>query len=372
MSQWEQYLEKIYFDPSHPASFESPLRLYEIVKKEGKHRISHGQIKKWLQKQESYSLNKGVKQTFQRGRVIVGGIDDQFDADLASFMSYADENDGYRYLLVVIDVFSRYAWVEPIKDKTSAEMIRGFEKILSEGRIPKRLRTDAGSEFTSKTFKDYLRDKEIIHFTTHSEKQANYVERFIKTLKSKLYRYMIEKNSPRYIDALPKIVNSYNKTWHSGIRSEPINVTKRNEKQLWWQMYWPKEPYDKSMKKRKRTPFTFKVGDKVRITYTRKPFQREYDARWTTEIFKVSRRFFRQDQPIYKLVDWYDDPVEGTFYQAELQRVEVDDDLFKVERIIKYKGRGRNRKALIKWKGWPKKFNSWIPASNVQNYPAKQ
>ena len=79
--------------------------------------------------------------------------------------------------------------------------------------------------------------KKITHFVTHTEKQANYVECFIKTLKSKIFQYMVEKNSPRYIDVLPKIVQSYNRTWHSGIHSEPINVNKTNEKQLWWQMY---------------------------------------------------------------------------------------------------------------------------------------
>ena len=103
MSNWEKYLEKIYFDPSHPASFQSPLRLYHTVKKEGKLKSSHAQIKNWIQKQESYSWKKAVKRKFQRGKVIVAGIDDQFDADLASFISYADEN-GYKYLLVVIDI----------------------------------------------------------------------------------------------------------------------------------------------------------------------------------------------------------------------------------------------------------------------------
>ena len=369
MANWEKYLEKIYFNPEHPASFEGPLRLYKVVKDEGKFKISHSQIKKWIQKQESYSRNKGVKRKFERGRVIVAGIDDQFDADLASFISYADENDGYKYLLVVIDIFSRYGWVQPLKDKGSNEVVKAFDKILTEGRKPKRLRTDAGREFTNNSFQEYLKTKKIIHFTTHSEKQANYVERFIKTLKSKLYRYMVEKNSARYIDILQKIVDSYNKTWHSGIRSEPVNVTKRNEKQLWWQMYWPKEPYMKKLKKKKRIPFAFKVGDKVRTSYTRKSFQREYDSRWTAEIFKINRRFMRQGQPIYTVVDWYDNPVEGTFYQKELQKVEsTDDNLFKIETILKYKGRGKDKQALVKWKGWPKKFNSWIPASNLVTF----
>ena len=103
MSNWEKYLEKIYFNPSHPASYEGPVQLYKYVKQEAKYKISHNQIKKWIQKQESYSRNKGVKRKFQRGRVIVAEIDDQFDADLASFISYADENDCYKYLLIVID-----------------------------------------------------------------------------------------------------------------------------------------------------------------------------------------------------------------------------------------------------------------------------
>ena len=233
MSNWEKYLEKIYFNPSHPVSYEGPVRLYKYVKQEGKYKISHNQIKRWIQKQESYSRNKGVKRKFQRGRVIVAGIDDQLDADLASFISYADENDGYKYLLVVIDISSRHAWVQPLKDKGSNEVINAFDKILQEGRKPKRLHTDAGREFTNNSFQEYLETKNIVHFTMHSEKHANYVERFIKTLKSKLYRYMVEKNSARYIDILQKMVNSYNRTWHSGIRSEPINVTKGNEKQLW-------------------------------------------------------------------------------------------------------------------------------------------
>ena len=77
----------------------------------------------------------------------------------------------------------------------------------------------------------------------------------------------------------------------------------------------------------------------------------------------------RQEQPIYTVVDWYDNPVEGTFYQKELQKVEsTDDNLFKIETILKYKGRGKDKQALVKWKGWPKKFDSWIPTSNVVTF----
>ena len=134
----------------------------------------HSQIKKWTQKQQSYSRNRGLK-NFQRGRVIVAGIDDHFDVDLASLASYADENDGYKYLLVVIDIFSWYGWVEPLKDKTSDEIVNAFSKILSEGRIPKRLCSDAGKDFTFEGFKNYFKSQDITKIVTHSKKQANYV-----------------------------------------------------------------------------------------------------------------------------------------------------------------------------------------------------
>ena len=180
-----------------------------------------------------------MNRNFPWGKVIVEGIDSQFDADLASMTDYADNNDGYKYLLVVIDIFSRYGWVEPLKDKSANNIVHAFNEILNKGRKPRILRTDAATDFTSKNFQNFLKDNDIHHFTTHNEKQANYVERFIQTIKKKIWQYMAQKQTERYIDVLQPVVNSYNRTWHSGIRSEPINVNKKNLKKLWWQMYWP-------------------------------------------------------------------------------------------------------------------------------------
>lgn len=373
MSKIEKYLKKIYYDPSHPASYEGAQNLYEAVRKEGKFKISHSKLKKWLQNQDIYTLNKSVKRNFQRGRVIVSGIDDQWDADLASLIQEADANDGYKYLLVVIDIFSRYGWVIPLKSKKPADIIKAFNQILSEGRKPRRLRTDAATDFTSKEFQKNLKEKGIAHFTTHSEKQANYVERFIKTVKTKIWKHIVDTNSKRYIDILPKLVESYNKSWHSGILSEPINVNRRNESKLWWQMYYPKQSYsNKSKITINIKPFAFEVGDKVRISLTRSAFRRAYDVKWSGEIFKVSKRFMRQNQPIYKLVDWFNKPVKGTFYQKELQKVNIkEDSIFKIDQILQYRGRGKNREAKIHWLNWPKKFDSWIPVSQLQNYKKK-
>lgn len=373
---WRQYLKSIYFDVSHPASYEGVNKIYDIVKKEGKFKISKEKIKSWLQNQLSYSLNKPVSRKFQRGRVIVKGIDDQFDADLASLARIADENNGYKYLLVVIDIFSRFGWVEPLKKKAAPNIVRAFRKILKGGRVPRRLRTDAATDFRSKEFQQLLKEYDIVHFTTHSEKQANYVERFIKTIKSKIYRYLTENRTDRYIDVLPKLVESYNKTWHSGIQSEPVNVSKLNESKLWWQMYWPDEAYVKSereLKARRRRKqlskiFKFRVGDRVRISYIRKAFQREYDTKWSYEIFTVSRRFLRQGQPIYKLVDWFNEELKGTFYQKELQKVDVRRQPWRIEKVLDSRGLGRRIEYFVKWIGWPKKFNTWITLDKYKKF----
>ena len=112
-------------------------------------------------------------------------------------------------------------------------------------------------------------------------------------------------------------------------------------------------------KKKKNNPFKYKVGDKVRISYLQSAFQREYDIKWSGEIFKLYKRFLRQNQPIYKLIDWYNSPVKGTFYQKELFRVNINNNnIFKIEKVIKYKGRGKNKQANVRWLNWPKKFDS--------------
>jgi hypothetical protein len=183
----------------------------------------------------------------------------------------------------------------------------------------------------------------------------------IKTIKSKMYRY-------NYIGELQKFSGSYNKTYHRTIGMIPNKVTKGKETNLWWKMYWLKKVSTESKSKTIRKPFRFKVGDKVRITYIRNIFTREYDELWTSEIIKVTQRIMRGGLPIYRLKNFHDEEIKRTFYQSELQRVDVrDDDIWKIETILKTKGKGNNKQYFIKLLHWPKKFNSWISARDVNN-----
>ncbi|XP_041377267.1 uncharacterized protein LOC121389683 [Gigantopelta aegis] len=140
-------------------------------------------------------------------------------------------------------------------------------------------------------------------------------------------------------------------------------VTTEKETNIWWKMYWPKEEV-KTKKKRLR----FKVGDKVKLTHLRNVFSREYDERWTGEIFTISQPLLRGGLPLYRVKDYNGDEILGTFHQPELQKIDVkENDLWKVEKILKTRGRGANKEHYVKWLNWPKKFNSWVKTSDVEH-----
>ena len=365
------YLKRIYFDPRNPASFSGVETVYRQGVKDGQVSLNRKKIRRWIQSNEAYSFSRKVQEKFKRNRVVVSGIDDQWDADLFTMQDYAESNDGITFILCVIDIFSRFAWVRLLKNKESRSVAEQFEDILGQsGRKPRRLRSDRGSEFTGRNFQNMCKRENIIHFTTYNEKQANFVERFIQTYKLKLFSYIVKSGGERYIEAVQNIVESYNNKFHTGIQKEPSQVDKEDEKRLWWQMYLPEEFYNPP-EKRKRirsVQYKYEVGDHVKMAFTISKFTRRYDQRWSTEIFTISSRFNRYRIPLYTLKDQLGEKVAGTFYENELQRVDFDPNQdFKIERIIQYKGRRPNRSALIKWKGWPKKFNSWVKESEIHD-----
>jgi hypothetical protein len=369
----EKYLESIYTNPKHSGSFSGPEKLYQAVKKEGKFTIGRGRIRKWLQGNDTYTFNRIVHKNIKRNEVAVAGIDDMWDADIFFMKDYAKKNDGFQYVLLMIDIFSRYTWVRPLKTKYGKEIIEAMESIFVEGRQPVKLRTDKGREMTNVALQNFYKRRNIHHFCTHNETQANYAERCIKTFKTKIFRFMRHKNTH---SELQNFASGYNHAKHRSLGMAPMDVDKDNEGEIRLQQYLikhgrPKQKtkIKKEVKKRKRLIFKFKIGDKVRIPIIKGKFDREYDQKWTTEVFTVSDRFKRRGIPVYILKDWNNDIMEGTFYAKEMQKVSIHDDkLYVIEKVIKKK---RNM-VFVKWRGWPSKFNSWIPSSEVKIYKSKK
>ena len=360
MTAWEEYVKSIYFNPSHPASFGGSEKLYKAVQQEERFDLSRNQLKKWLHKQEPYSLQKPIRYKFQRTPIVVAGIDDQWSADLMDMKKFSKDNNGFSYVLVVVDTFSKYMWVRPLKDKQGTTVSKAFQDIFKGDRKPKRIRTDKGQEFRAKTVASLMNSLGIRQMFAQNEKKAAVSERAIKTIKSKIFRYMTYKNSFKYINNLQEFADSYNKSTHRTIDMAPKTVNKTNEEDIRLNMYFSqKHNYS-------NTPFKYKPNDKVRITYLRNPFSREYDQRWSGEIFTIAKRFRRNGVPIYRLKDYVGDDITGSFYQQEIQKIDLDNDnLFKIETILKSRGNGNNKQYFVKWLHWPKKFNSWVKASDV-------
>ena len=288
--------------------------------------------------------------------MIVPGIDAQFQADLVDVQNLSRYNKGYKYLLTCIDIFSKYTWVVPLKTKQGQELVKAFQTILSSGRKPNKLQTDQGTEFLNRVFQKFLRENNIDFFTVNSGLKASVVERFNRTFKNKMYKYFTAKNTLTYIDVLPKLVKSYNNTYHRRIKMKPSQVTKANEAKVWDTLYG--NDVDK------RVRYKFQVGDRVRISKVKRMLEKSYLPNFTEEMFTIYQRFARQ-VPVYKLKDDAGEILDGTFYEAELQKVIKEDDVYRVEKVLRKRKRKGVVEYFVKWKGYSSKFNSWVAESDI-------
>ena len=238
---------------------------------------------------------------------MVNGIDKIWAADLADMKAFEDYNDGYTFLLLVIDIFSKYGWIVPLKNKKGVSVAKALENIFQE-RKPEKLWTDKGTEFYNKDVKKLL---DI--YSTENEEKSSIVERWIRTMKEKMWKYFTDNNTYRYIDILPDLVEDYNNTVHTSIKMTPIEASKKKNELTAWRNLYPDR-----YKIYNLTP-KFSVGDEVRITKKKKVFEKGYTTRWTEEIFTIKK--IQNTNPItYKLEDLQGEEIKGNFYEPELQK----------------------------------------------------
>lgn len=347
----EQKLKEIYYNPKHPAGFSSVAKL---AKASGYSKVK---VKTWLKAQPSYTLHRQARKRYPTRKYIVHDIDEQWQADLADVALIAKENNGYRFLLTVIDIFSRFAWVRPLKTKSGEHVAEAFKDIFQEGRIPKRIQTDQGKEFENRHVRALFNQHNIELFSVKSAYKAAIVERFNRTLKHKLWRYFTMSTKQKWTHILQDTVHSYNHSVHRTLGCKPANVTAANVSEIRNKVF-KKRPESKSKS-------NIKVGDKVRISKMKSVFAKGYLPNFTEEIFTVESINRKTSPMTYKLKDYQGEVIEGSFYREEIEAVIHDEDEYIVEKVLRTAKRDNQQWCFVKWAGYPSSMNSWVRKSDI-------
>ena len=214
----------------------------------------------------------------------------------------------------------------------------------NSNRKPNKILVDKGSEFYNAYFKRWLRDNDIVMYSTHNEGKSVVAETFIRTLKGKIYKYMTSISKNVYIDKLDDIVDEYNHTYHTTIKMKPIYVKDNT--------------YINANKEINNKDPKFKVGDLVRISKYKNIFAKGYMHNWSEEVFVIKK--VKNTIPwTYVINDLNDEEIMGIFYEKELQ--EANQEEFRIEKVIRQKG----DKICVKWKGYDNSLNSWIDKANL-------
>ena len=221
-------------------------------------------------------LHKPIIKKLNKRKVYSSFKDNIWGVDLADMQLLSKFNKRFRFLLCVIDIFSKYAWVIPLKDKKGISIINAFQIILKKSnREPNKIWVDKGSEFYNNSFKKWLKDNDIEMYSTNNEGKSVIAERIIRTLKNEICKYMASISKNVYIDKLDDIVKKYNNTYHRSIKMKPVDVKDNTY------IGFKKEVIDKNHK--------FKVRDHVRISKYKNIFTKGYMPNWSEEIFIIKK-----------------------------------------------------------------------------------
>ena len=230
-------------------------------------------------------------------------------------------NKGFRFLSCVIDIYSKFAWVVPLKDKKGVSIFNAFQRILKKSnRKPNKIWVDKGSEFYNRSVKSWLEKNDIEMYSAQNEGKPVVAERFIRIIKSKIYKHMTSISKNVFIDKLDDIVHKYKNKKHRTTKMKPIDVKDNTY------IDFGKEVNDSNPK--------FKVGDHVRKSKYKNIFAKGYIPNWSEEAFVIKE--VKNTVPWTHVInDLNNKQITGTFYEKELQK--IDQQTFRTEKVIKKK-----------------------------------
>ena len=248
------YLTKVYTNPAGSGALGGVGPLYRVVKEEGIHNISRKDVADFLSGRDEYTLHRPISRKFPTQHIIIGGPNDTVQMDLIDMgRGSARVNDGVMFILTVIDCFSKMAYAEPLVNKSAISIITALDKIYKNKDTPTTIVSDAGTEFTNTRTQKWMKGHNIQHHTAYGIHKAQFVERFNRSLKSLLSRYMTLHNTLRYLDVLQNIMRGYNSRYHSATGYKPIDVNETNAKAIFLKMYGSPGEWFKKLKKKRNS-----------------------------------------------------------------------------------------------------------------------
>jgi hypothetical protein len=371
----ENLLSEVYHDTSNPASYQgiSPLlkEVNRILAASNRAQIPRQTVVDWMEKQNAYTTIKNSRVKFPTNPYKIPQLNSQLGSDLIDLSKFSSFNNGYRWILVIMNLYSRFVWTEPLKSKNALSVLEGTKKIMS--RMPfkhQSLQTDRGTEYYNVHFRKYVSENDINHFSTGSSVFP--VERFNRTILSRIFRYQTAKNTRDWVTVLENLTHSYNNTIHSAIGATPyeiLNGIKEIKKIRTSKAYQAQfEKYAKQDRK-----YALSVNQLVKLSYDPhhgNPFQKSYHGRWTEELFRVAAVVDKPGQRLLYKVKTIGEPselIQNTFYANELSKVNEAflSGSLHIDKILKYRGKGKKREALVTWKNYPKEYQTWQLADTL-------
>ena len=257
-----------------------------------------------------------------------------------------------------VDCLSKFAWCVPLKNKTGPSVKEALGEIfLKSGRIPRKFQSDRGKEYENKHVRQLFGQFNIKAFSVTSSVKASMAERFVRTIKERIWRHFTKTGLKKWIDVLGDLVHSYNHSRHRTIGRCPADVNKMNETQVWQYVYGKDSQITAK-------PPKFHEGDAVRISKTSQVFKKGYTGCWSSEVFSVHGRVPERVPHMYFLKDSGGEILKGAFYENELQKIIPQKAVAVYEKILKTRGLKPNREYLVKWKGKSVASSSWVHEQN--------
>ncbi len=353
-----------YTTPGHPVAFSAPKRVADHF------RIGLGKAKEILEHLDPYRLHREYRRPSEYNPIYVHERRDQVQADLIDVSRLKLYNDGVCFLLVLIDVMTKKLWVYRLKTKSARSMVAaltGWIAALTPAGQAKILKTDKGTEFTNAQVQALLRHHGVEWQPALGTLKACVAERVNKTLQILLFKYLTENETFRYIDKLESMVQTYNTRPHTSLRGMTPEEADRPANQARVQAVFHDRYAEVAGARRRKVKFA--VGDIVRVkTLSKKisPTNRSYAQQFSKEFFTVTRINRTLPIPLYYIrsMDTHDH-IEGGFYAEELQRQRVDDDEWKVERVIRRRTVRGVPMVYVKWMHFSPAHNSWVREADI-------